>query len=102
MAHSNTILKQMLNFIPRHQFETIVKNHAGDRYVKRFDCWNQFTTLLYAQASGKDSLREIQQGIEVQDSKRYHLGLPKIKRSTLADANQKRSYQIFESLFVNV
>ena len=47
-------------------------------------------------------LREIQQGIEVQDSKRYHLGLPKIKRSTLADANQKRSYQIFESLFVNV
>ncbi len=99
MAHSNTILKQMLNLIPRHQFETIVKNYSGNRYVKCFNCWNQLTTLLYAQASGKDSLREIEQGLQVQDSKRYHLGLPKIKRSTLADANQKRSYQMFESLF---
>ena len=99
MAHSNTILKQMLNLIPRHQFETIVKNHSGNRYVKRFNCWNQLTTLLYAQASGKDSLRDIVQGLEVQDSKRYHLGLPRIKRSTLADANQKRSYEMFETLF---
>jgi len=99
MAHSNTILKQMLNLIPRHQFENTVKNLSGNRYVKRFTCWNQLTTLLYAQASGKDSLREIEQGLQVQDSKRYHLGLPKIKRSTLADANQKRSYQMFEFLF---
>lgn len=102
MAHSNTILKQMLNLIPRHQFETIVKNNTGNRYVKRFNCWNQLTTLLYAQASGKDSLREIEQGLQVQDSKRYHLGLPKIKRSTLADANQKRSYQIYETLFYKI
>lgn len=67
--------------------------------MKRFNCWNQLTALLYAQASGKDSLREIEQGLQIQDSKRYHLGLPKIRRSTLADANQNRSYQIFESLF---
>lgn len=86
MAHSNTVLKQMLNLIPRHQFENIVKKHSGNRYVKRFSCWNQLTTLLYAQASGKDSLREVEQGLQVQDSKRYHLGLPRIKRSTLADA----------------
>ena len=99
MAHSNTILKQMLNLIPRHQFENIVNNCLGNRYVKRFTCWNQLTVLFYAQVSGKDSLREIEQGLHVQDSKRYHLGLPKIKRSTLADANQKRSYQMFESLF---
>ena len=43
-------------------------------------------------------MREIEQGLEVQDTKRYHLGLPKIKRSTL-DANKNRSYEIFESLF---
>ena len=99
MSHSNTILSQVMQLIPRHQFETIVKNHSGNHYVKRFDCWNQLTTLLYAQASGKESLREIEQGLAVNDARLYHLGLPKIKRSTLADANQTRSYQIFESLF---
>lgn len=99
MAHSNTILKQMVNLIPRHQFETLVKNFKTNRYVKRFNCWHQLIVLFYAQASGKDSLREIEQGLKIHDAKRYHLGLPEIKRSTLADANQKRTFEIFESLF---
>ena len=99
MSHYNTILNQVLQLIPRHQFETIVKHHSGDRYVKRFDCWNQLTTLLYAQASGKESLREIEHGLAVNDSRLYHLGLPAIKRSTLSDANHYRSHFIFEKLF---
>lgn len=99
MSHYNTILNQVLQLIPRHQFEAIAKHHSGNRYVKRFDCWNQLTTLLYAQASGKDSLRDIEQGLSINDSRLYHLGLPAIKRSTLSDANQSRSYQIFEDLF---
>ena len=99
MSHYNTILNQVLQLIPRHQFETIVKKRSGDRYVKRFDCWNQLATLLYAQTSGKDSLRDIEQGLSINDSRLYHLGLPAIKRSTLSDANQSRSYQIFEDLF---
>lgn len=99
MSHSNTILNQVMQLIPRHQFETIVNNHDGNRYVKRFDCWNQLTTLLYAQASGKESLREIEQGLSVNDARLYHLGLPRIKRSTLADANQTRNHKIFEALF---
>jgi hypothetical protein len=99
MSHYNTILGQVLQLIPRHQFETIVKHHSGDRYVKRFNSWNQLTTLLYAQASGKESLREIEHGLAINDQRLYHLGLPHIKRSTLADANQSRSYCIFEKLF---
>lgn len=99
MSHYNTVLNQMLQLIPRHQFETVVKSYSGDRYVKRFNCWNQLTTLLYAQASGKESLREIEQGLSVNDTRLYHLGLPFVKRSTLADANQTRSYKIFEDLF---
>jgi len=38
MAHNNTVMNQMLQLIPRHQFETIVKNYSANRYVKRFDC----------------------------------------------------------------
>ena len=99
MAHSNTILHQVLQLIPRHDFGALVKKHLGNQYVKRFKCWHQLIVLLYAQASGKDSLREIEQGLKVNNPRIYHLGLPKIKRSTLADANQKRPSEIFEGLF---
>ncbi len=99
MAHSNTLMNELLKLIPRHQFDAIVKNHNGDRYVKRFNCWQQFVTLLYAQAADKASLREIEQSLTINDPRLYHLGLPKVKRSTLADANKKRPCEIFEALF---
>ena len=97
--HYNTIMSQLQTFIPRHHFETLTKNYFGDRYVKKFTCWNQFTTMLYAQVKGCDSLRDIQNGFAAQSYKLYHLGLPLVKRSTLADANQTRDYRIYEKLF---
>jgi len=100
MAHYNTILHQLLLLIPRHQFDNIVETLDGDRYVKTFSTWNQLTTLLYAQASGKESLREIENGLLLQSSRLYHLGLPaKVPRSTLSDANTHRDARIYEQLF---
>jgi hypothetical protein len=99
VSHYTTILNELSNLLPRHDFEKLVKKHECDRYVKRFTCWNQLMTMIYAQASGKQSLRDIQQGLEANSNRLYHLGLPPIKRSTLADANSNRSYKIFEGLF---
>lgn len=100
MAHSNTVLQQLLALLPRHQFDQFVLDLNGDRYTKRLSTWNQLTSLLYAQASGKDSLREIEAGLLVQGKRLYHLGLPKkVARSTLSDANTNRDYRIFEKLF---
>jgi len=97
--HSNTIMNQLLTLLPRHQFDQAVSEHAGNRYVKKFTSWNQLTTLLYAQASGKTSLRDIQTALGLQEPKLYHLGLPAVKRSTLADANAQRDWHIMECLF---
>ncbi len=99
MAHSNTLFHELLKLLPRHDFDRTVEKHGADRYVKRFTCWQQFATLLYAQATDKDSLREIEQGMEINDPQLYHLGLKGIKRSTLSDANRKRPCEIFETLF---
>ena len=90
MPHYNTVLHQLLALTPRHQFDKFVQALDGDRYVKTFSTWNQFTTLLYAQARGKDSLRDISNGMLTQGNRLYHLGLPaKIARSTLSDANTR-------------
>lgn len=103
MAHSNTILHQLLALLPRHQFDDFVSGLNGDRYVKSFSTWNQLTVLLYAQASGKTSLREIENGLVTQGKRTYHLGLPgAVSRSTLADANAKRDYRIYENLFYSL
>lgn len=100
MAHYNTILHQLLSLIPRHQFENRVRQLQGDRYVKKFTTWNQLTVLLYSQASGKSSLRDIQNALCSQVSHFHHLGLPdSIARSTMSDANAKRDYRIYEDLF---
>ena len=59
MSHVNTIYNQLLQLLPRHEFEKGVILHKGDKYVKYFTCWQQFITLLYAQIRKKDSLTHI-------------------------------------------
>lgn len=103
MGHYNTIMSQLLVHIPRHRFETLVESLGGDRYAKKFTTWGQLVTLFYAQSSGKDSLRDIQNGMMIQSSRLYHLGLPeRICRSTLSDANAKRDWRMFEGLFYHL
>lgn len=100
MAHYNTILHQLLSLIPRHHFDVRVHELGADRYVKKLSTWNQLTVLLYAQASGKTSLRDIQNALASQVNHLYHLGLPShIAKSTLADANASRDYRLYEDLF---
>lgn len=100
MAHSNTLLSQLLVHVPRHDFQSLVSQWEGDRYVKHFTSWHQFVTLLYAQAGDKRSLRDIQNALGLQSNKLYHLGIDgPIRRSTLADANATRNWAIYQGLF---
>jgi hypothetical protein len=93
-------MSQLLVLIPRHEFHSLVSQWGADRYVKKFTTWNQFSTLLYAQAGDKRSLRDIQNGLTAQSSKLYHLGLTDpIRRSTLSDANSSRNWAVFQGLF---
>jgi hypothetical protein len=99
MAHINTVFHQLLDFIPRHDFELFVQQFEGDKYSKRMSCWQQFTCLLYAQAVGKDSLRDISKGLKIHSKRWYHLGLETVAKSTLADANRERCSEIYQKLF---
>jgi hypothetical protein len=99
MAETTTVLNQLHHLLPLIEFESFVRQHNADRYVKKMTCKNQLSILLYAQATGKDSLRDIEAGLSMWDSTWYHLGLQTTARSTLARANEKRPYAIYESLF---
>jgi hypothetical protein len=102
MSNATTVLQQLLHLLPEDRFQTFVGQHNADRYVKTFSCRNQLCTLLFAQATGKDSLRGIETGLRSLDSMWYHLGLTSVARSTIAYANEHRPAHIYESLFYSM
>ena len=95
----NSIFQQLFNFLPRYRFEKVVEQHSGDRYCKHFTAWKQALTCLYAQITGKDSLREIESGLLANHKRLYHLGMEAVSKSTLSDAMNRRSPKIFQALF---
>lgn len=99
MYHSTTIFNQVLAFVPKDRFNRLVGQHRADRYMKKMTAWNQFVVLMYAQATGKDSLREIETGLSTHAHLWYHLGIRSVARSSMARANNTRNYRIFEKLF---
>lgn len=95
-----TILGQLLQWIPRLEFQKIVDEYEGDKKVKKLQCWGQFVAILFGQLTGHNGLRAITAALKGVKRKLYHLGIAfEICRSTLADANDRRDCRIFEKTF---
>ena len=96
---SNTVFSQLMQLICRNRFKKCVDQDGGDKYTKRFSCWQQLIVLLFAQAKGLTSLRDIELSLRSHMKKWYHLGLETVAKSTLSDANNNRSADIFRNTF---
>ena len=91
-------IQQVLQAIPRGAFDRIVQHHRGNRYSKGFGCWQQLQAMVYVQLSGAASLRQLEAGFNAHPGQHYHLNARCVRRSTLAEANSKRSPLIFAEL----
>jgi hypothetical protein len=92
----------MLQLIPRHEFDSLVRQHKTDRYVKYHTSWEHFIVLLYSQAKGKDSLRDIITSINPYQNYWYHTGIRDVKRSTISDANARIDSRVYEGIFYSL
>ena len=99
MAHCNTILSQILKFVPRHEFESLANRHHSGRAFRTATRWSQFVIMAMAQLSGRISLRDIVGSVSVQAHRLYHLGSAKLTRSNLARMNENKPYSLYEALF---
>ena len=99
MRKYTSIFSQMLQLVPRYDFQKAVKTHGAEKRSKGFSSWEQFVALLYGQLSGQDGLRGVEAGIATQAKHLYHLGVRRVKRSTLGYANTHRSNEVYKSLF---
>jgi putative transposase len=99
MAHCNTILAQILKLIPRHEFETLAKEHHSGRAFRSASRWSQFSCLVMAQLTGRCSLRDIVDSASSQLHRLYHLGCSKLSRSNLSRMNENKPHELYEALF---
>lgn len=99
MAHTNTVFSQLLKLIPRHEFESLAKQHHSGRQFRQASRWSQFVAMMMGQLSGRSSLRDMIDNLDAQAHRLYHLGSKKLSRSTLSRINNDKPHQLYEALF---
>lgn len=96
MTQRSYIFTQFLSLLPRYEFQQYVNKYNGDYRAKLFKCWNQMACMIFAHIRQEDSLRDIDISLNAHASKLYHIGIDQCPKSTLADANERRDYRIYE------
>ena len=94
------IYGQLIKSLDREKIVGISRKHGGEKYVKSFDGYTHLLTMLYAVIQRFDSLREIETSMTAEVRKLRHVGLETVpRRSTLSDANARRSEKFFEEVY---
>jgi hypothetical protein len=96
MYSGQMVFAQLMDFLPRHDFNACVRRYRGNARVRDFSCRDQFLTMAFAQLTYRESLRDIETCLRALGPKLYHAGFrSKVSRSTLANANQRRDWRIW-------
>lgn len=99
MDSGKLVLAQLMDFMPRHDFDACVRRYKGDRRLRGFSCRDQFLCQAFAQLTFRESLRDIETCLRAFGPKLYHAGFRgHVSRSTLADANRVHDWRIFADL----
>ena len=69
------IFAQVIDFIPRYQFDKLAKKYKGDWHAKDLTCYYQLLHLLFGQITGCYSIRDICLRLEAHGRSIYHLGI---------------------------
>ena len=97
MHNGKMIFAQLMDFVSMPEFRKCVKRYRGNKGVRNFTCWDQFLCMAFAQLTYRESLRDIEACLRTKSKKLYHLGIRgSVSRSTLADANDKRDWRIYQ------
>jgi hypothetical protein len=97
------VLGQLLSFIPRSSFNKSVSELQTDRYTKKFKSWDHLVVMLFTVIEDIGGIRELCSGLAAHNQSLKHLGMGCLpRRSTLSDANLRRSAELFERTFSSI
>jgi len=96
MYSGKMVFSQLMDFLPRHEFNNCVQRYRGDYHAREFSCRDQFLAMAFAQLTYRESLRDIETCLNALQPKLYHAGFRgKVSRSTLSDTNKRRDWRIY-------
>ncbi len=96
MHTGRLVFSQLMDFLPKHQFDKCVRRYQGNYRLRRFSCFDQFLSMAFAQLTYRESLRDIETCLTAMGSKLYHAGMrANAYRNTLAKANRNRDWRIY-------
>ena len=96
MNTGRTVFSQLMDFLPLHEFHKCVDRYHGNYRARRMSCRDQLLCLMFAQLTGRESLRDVVVCLRAMGHRLYHAGYRgRISRSTLADANETRDWRIY-------
>lgn len=96
MYTGQMVFSQLMDFLPKHEFNQCVRRYQGNYRVRKFSCLDQFLCMVFAQLTYRESLRDTETCLRAVQSKLYHVGIRgRVSRSTLADANESRDWRIW-------
>lgn len=97
MNCGRTIFSQIMDVFPHAEFQKCVARYNGDRRTRSFSSHDQFMVMAFAQLTFRESLRDVEVCLRAMGGKLYHMGIRgKVSRSTLADANERRDWHLFQ------
>jgi hypothetical protein len=99
MNQGKYVFAQIMEHLPRNDFDSCVKKYQSERYVKSFSSHNQLLAMMFGQLSYRESLRDVIACLSAHKQKLYHLGFRSdITLQTLAYANEKRDWRVYQML----
>ena len=96
MNTGKTLFAQVMACVPWTSFGRIVQRYGGNSGVRSFPCSEQFRAMAFAQLTWRESLRDVEACLAANPARLYGMGFRQpVKRSTLADANERRDWRIW-------
>lgn len=99
MAQIPYVFTQLVQWLPRDKFDRLVGKYHGNVHVKVYSCWNHLLVMIWAQLTGRRSLRDISTSLRAHADKTYRMGMGShYSRCNIANANAGRSVSIYREL----
>lgn len=97
------IFSQLIKLLPKSKIAFVAQKFQADHYCKKFTTWNHLITMLYSCYQNCTTLREVSTGMRACGGRLSHLSIDSFPpKSTLSDANKRRSNLVFEEIFYQV
>jgi len=104
MNTNKLIFSKVMDHFSLYTFRRCVLRYHGNRYVKKFRCYEKYLVMAFSQLTHRESLHGIKVCLSDHQNKLYHMCISSssVSRTTLSRANERRDYCIYADFHQSV